>query len=215
LFGTFRENFCFHCLQSANKLHGATLMPGDFIFAYRIPFGVKIPLTTTKLAVNPPKRGDIVVFTYPEQPRVTYVKRVVGLAGDRIQIDKGELSINGERLVYESLPEEQAQALLKDFVGSEYFKVVQEKSEKHLRNLLFQSSAKGSQFGPIIVPPGEVFLLGDNRDSSDDSRYWGTVPIERVEGRVQFIWLSLNWQKKVWGNRVPVIRWDRIGTSLH
>ena len=82
------------------------------------------------------------------------------------------------------------------------------------RKILVQKNPKLSKFGPIVVPPGHVFLLGDNRDSSDDSRYWGTVPIERIEGRVFWIWLSVNWQKKIWDNRVPTVRWERTWSGL-
>ncbi len=192
-----------------------TLLPGDFIFAYRVPFGFKLPLSNIKLALNPPARGELVVFTYSEQPKISYVKRVVGLPGDRIEIDSGELSLNGQKLGYRPVSEAVSASLLHDFSGSEYFKMMEEKANEGSRKLLFQKNQKLHKFGPLIVPPNEVFLLGDNRDSSDDSRYWGSVPIERVEGRVVLIWLSLNWQKRIWENRIPTIRWDRTGVSPH
>lgn len=192
-----------------------TLLPGDFIFAYRIPFGVKVPLTQYKFGVRAPERGEVVVFTYADQPRVSYVKRVIGLPGDRIQIEKGDLVVNDQKIAYQNLDEAGSQEVLKDLIGADFFKVVEEKAPEGSRLVLFQKTPKASSFGPIIVPPNEVFLLGDNRDSSDDSRYWGTVPIDRIEGRVQFIWLSLNWQKKIWGNRLPTVRWNRTGVSLH
>lgn len=191
-----------------------TLLPGDFIFAYRLPYGVKIPLTSTKMAVNPPQRGDVVVFTYPDQPRVSYVKRVIGLPGDRIQIVNDQLIVNDQKAEYRTLDEKKSQAILEDFASSEAFKVVEEKVADGSRFLVFQKTPKKSNFGPLIVPPNEVFLLGDNRDTSDDSRYWGTVPIEKIEGRVQLIWLSLNWRQKIWDNRFPTVRWNRTGTSL-
>ncbi len=191
-----------------------TLLPGDFIFSYRLPYGIKVPLTHVKWAVSTPERGDVVVFTYADQPRVSFVKRVVGLPGDRIQIEKGQLSVNGEKLSYRPLSPSETPAELSDFVSPELFEAVEEKAVEGSRSLLFQKTPKTSNFGPLIVPPNEVFLLGDNRDSSDDSRYWGTVPIERIEGRVEFIWLSLNWQKKIWDNRLPTIRWNRMGKTL-
>ncbi len=193
-----------------------TLLPGDFIFSYRVPYGLKIPLTETKVAVKPPQRGEIVVFTYAEQPKTNYVKRVIGLPGDRVQIENGELFLNGEKLQYEDMSAEQFEKEIQDFpnndLSPEMFKLVKEKEGADSRWLLFQKSPKSHSFGPFIVPPNEVFLLGDNRDSSDDSRYWGTVPIERIEGRVVLIWLSLNWQKKIWDNRVPTLRTSRVGT---
>ncbi|MEZ0391800.1 MAG: signal peptidase I [Pseudobdellovibrionaceae bacterium] len=191
-----------------------TLVPGDFIFAYRMPFGFKIPLTQVKLAVRAPERGDVVVFTYPDQPRVSYVKRVIALPGDRVQIENGQVLINEEKLMYRDLPPEKSNDLLSEFISSDLFKAVEEKAPEGSRVLLFQKTQRQSQFGPLIVPPNEVFLLGDNRDSSDDSRYWGTVPIEKIEGRIEFVWLSLNWQQRIWGNRIPTLRWDRTGHSV-
>ncbi len=184
------------------------LLPGDFIFSYRLPYGVKIPLTQYKFAISAPERGEVVVFTYPEQPKISYVKRVIGLPGDRIQITNGRLQVNGENLKYKDLPNSQN-------MSSDLFKVVEEIAPEGSRKLLFEISGKETSFGPLIVPPNEVFLLGDNRDTSDDSRYWGTVPIERIEGRVIFIWLSLDWQNKVWDNRFPGVRWNRTWTLLN
>lgn len=191
-----------------------TLLPGDFIFAYRLPFGIKVPLTEKKFFVASPERGEVVVFTYKDQPKVNYVKRVIGVSGDRIQIENGELSVNGQKLIYESLPSDLSQQVLQELPNPDFFKAVTERAVEGARVLLFQQQRKRASFGPIVVPPNEVFLLGDNRDASDDSRYWGTVPIERIEGQVMFIWLSLNWQKKIWDNRIPTVRWDRTGTSL-
>jgi signal peptidase I len=192
-----------------------TLLPGDFIFSYRLPYGIKIPLTEAKVAVKAPKHGEIVVFTYPDQSKTHYVKRVIGLPGDRIQIENGELILNGEKMIYEEMPQAQFEKTIQDFPNPELsvdlFKIKSEKDHADSRWLLFQKSPKTQSFGPFIVPPNEVFLLGDNRDSSDDSRYWGTVPIERIEGQVILIWLSLNWQKKFWENRVPTLRWSRVG----
>lgn len=190
-----------------------TLWPGDFIFSYRLPYGVKIPLSKIKIAQNLPDRGDVVVFSYPEQPRVSHVKRVVGLPGDHVQIIDGKLSLNGQSFEYSELDG----AVIADLPNSNYLKLVQESGSSKTgapRRVIFQKDEKPSNYGPIIVPPNEVFLLGDNRDSSDDSRYWGAVPMDRIEGRVVFIWLSLNWQKRVWENRLPSIRWERTFTDL-
>ena len=187
------------------------LLPGDFIFSFRLPYGVKIPLSDLKIATNPPERGEIVVFTYPEQPKVSYVKRVIGLPGDRIQIRNGRLEINELKFTYQDSPPLEES----DVQFASAFKRVQEIAPEGSRQLLFEKSPKETNFGPLIVPPNEVFLLGDNRDTSDDSRYWGTVPIEKIEGRVIFIWLSLDWQNKIWDNRFPSVRWERTWTGLN
>lgn len=178
------------------------LIPGDFIFSFKLPFGVKVPLTDIHISGSLPQRGQIVVFTYPDQPKVTYVKRVIGLPGDRIQIQNGKIQLNGEYLKYQDLPGSN------DLVG-ETFKLVEETAREGPRLLLYSKMPKKSQFGPLVVPPNEVFLLGDNRDSSDDSRYWGTVPSERIQGRVILIWLSLDWQNRILNNSMPQIRWQR------
>lgn len=179
-----------------------TLLPGDFIFAYRLPFGVTIPFTSIKVGVQSPAKGDVVVFTYLEQPQVRYVKRVVGLPGDQIRIINGELIINDQKLQYEQVS------------SDEFFKEIIEQDGSLSRHLFVQKDGKSKSFGPIVVPPNEVFVLGDNRDSSDDSRYWGSVPIERIESRVVLIWLSLDWKKKVLENRWPSVRWDRVMKRL-
>jgi signal peptidase I len=188
-----------------------TLLPGDFIFAYRLPFGIRIPFTSQKIFSRPPSRGDVVVFTYSEQPQVTYVKRVMGLPGDRIEIKNDHLIVNEKRFEYVS----EGKALGQDLPNGDLFKVVKEKGMGLDHDLILKKETEKKSFGPIIVPPNEVFLLGDNRDSSDDSRYWGTVPFSRIEGKVIFIWLSLNWQRKFWDHRLPTIRWDRSWSRLN
>jgi signal peptidase I len=188
-----------------------TLIPGDFVFSFKLPYGVKIPLTETKLASGNPQRGELVVFSYPEQPRVFFVKRVVALPGDHVQIVEGELLINGEKASYSALSE----SYLSDFPDRMNLDARLEKILGSERVLFFAKDLKSKSYGPMIVPPNEVFLLGDNRDSSDDSRYWGTVPISKIEGRLILIWLSLDWQNRTLGGVLPGLRSERIFTSLH
>lgn len=183
-----------------------TLKPGDYIFAYRLPYGVKIPLSSLKLVTSSPHRGEVVIFTYPDQPRVTYVKRVIGLPGDRIEIVKGELLVNNEKLSYRDILTDD----IFDLPGYDQFLVRQETVESQPHMIMVSKESEPQSFGPYIVPSGQVFLMGDNRDASADSRYWGSVPIDRIEGKVVLIWLSLNSQKK-WGDgRFPTLRSDRI-----
>lgn len=182
------------------------LKPGDFIFSYKLPYGVKIPLTQKKIAIEAPNRGDVVVFTFPEQPRVNYVKRVIGLPGDLVQIRAGRLEVNGVRFDYKPGNPD----LISDLTHFEGLDVYTEQAPEGDRQVLLGRNAVRQDFGPILVPQGQVFLLGDNRDASDDSRYWGSVPLERIEGRVFLIWLSLDWSKR-WGNQnLPHLRRDRL-----
>jgi signal peptidase I len=182
-----------------------SLLPGDFIFSYKIPYGIRVPLWNKKIMVRSPKKGDVVVFSYPDHPRVKYVKRVVGVAGDRVEIVQGILKVNDQQSVY--VKSEQFQ--LKEYGIGDLFEVVKEVSSFG-ESYVLRKKENSNSFGPIIVPPGQVFLLGDNRDSSDDSRFWGTVPIERMEGRVVLIWLSIDWQQKFLSDLLPSVRWHRV-----
>ena len=187
------------------------LLPGDFIFVYRPPGGAKIPLLSLKIGSQIPRRNELVVFTFAEQPHTNYVKRVIGLPGDNIQMRDGKLIINDHPLQY-SLANQDS---LTNLPNSDQFEVWEEKDGTTQRKIVRKKGGRGEDFGPLVVPPEEVFMLGDHRDASDDSRYWGTVPIQRIEGRVFLIWLSLDWEKK-WGeNRFPSLRTERLFTSVH
>lgn len=184
-----------------------TLKPGDFIFTYRPAYGFKIPGVKEVFAAKLPDRGDLVVFTYPKQPDTSYVKRVVALPGDRVELKQGRLIINEVPLAYEMLKDQAENP------NEQMFDIFLEKEngpEAHNRRVIFEKKSTSQDFGPLVIPPNEVFLLGDNRDASDDSRYWGTVPISEISGRVLFIWLSLDWQNKWGGDRLPHVRWERV-----
>lgn len=185
-----------------------TLLPGDFVFAFRPSGGFKIPLSSTKIGVRMPERGELLVFTFPDQPRTNYIKRVIGLAGDKVQMQKGKLILNDQPLEY--LPQTTPEG-----VSAEEFEAFTEKGSDSSRLILRQKNLPGKDFGPLVVPPGEIFVLGDHRDLSDDSRYWGTVPVERIEGRVFMIWLSLDWGTDSSGRRFPSLRGNRLFQSLH
>lgn len=190
-----------------------TLKPGDFIFSFRLPYGLRIPFSQTKISGVLPLRGEIVVFTYPEQPKVSYVKRVIGLPGDLIKIDSGRLVVNGKAYQYSEQPAD----VIADLPNFQMQTVLVEKAPEGERQILHLKDGKPQSFGPLVVPPNEIFLLGDNRDASDDSRYWGTVPMERLEGRVLLIWLSLDWPDPGLGDlsqsRWPQLKINRMFTQ--
>ncbi|MGZ3772453.1 MAG: signal peptidase I [Pseudobdellovibrionaceae bacterium] len=187
-----------------------TLKAGDLIFSSRLSYGFQLPFTQKKWAATLPERGDLVVFNYSTQPGITYVKRVIGLPGDRLQIVKGRIILNEEPFQYEKAP-----TTNDDNPNPELFDVFQESHKNHKWRVIFQKKSAEKNFGPLVVPPGEIFLLGDNRDASDDSRYWGTVSMDQLQGRVFLIWLSLDWQKKWAGDRYPSVRWERVFSSVH
>lgn len=188
-----------------------TLKAGDFIFSYRMAYGLKVPWSSTMVSAKVPERGDVVVFSYSNQPETRYVKRVIGLPGDKIQILSGKLFINETPLDYEL----ESPARPEDNPSPESFDIYLERDLGAHRRVIFQKDREAQNFGPLVVPPGEIFLLGDNRDASDDSRYWGTVPIDQIYGKVLFVWLSLDWQKPWGGDRYPGIRWERVFFGVH
>lgn len=189
-----------------------TLKPGDFIFATRFDYGMHIPWSEKILFASLPARGDVVVFSYPSQPQVNYVKRVVGLPGDIVELRAGELIVNGEKFVYQDVSEVRGA----DNPNPAIFKILQESSKTDRSISIIREKSKTSpSFGPLAVPPNEIFLLGDNRDASDDSRYWGTVPTVQIFGKVRSIWLSLDSQARWAGDRLSSVRWSRVFTSVN
>ena len=196
---------------SAYKIPTGSMVPtlkvGDFIFAYKLPYGVPVPFSGgERWGQRLPKRGDVVVFRYPGNQNVNYVKRVVGLPGDRIAIKNKRLLINEVEALYRPLPD----AVIADLPGKEYYSAFQESFSGSTHLVIKNVADETDSFGPVIVPPGQIFVLGDNRDSSDDSRYWGTVPLKNLEGRVVMIWMSFDWLNR-WGDeRYPTVRWDRV-----
>lgn len=190
------------------------LKPGDFIFSLRTAYGVGLPGRSQRLFEKLPLRGDLVVFTYPHQPNVNYVKRVIALPGDTVEMKSNHLTINGEPFEY--LPADPAS---EGNPNPALFDLVREVPPRNLTDaqwmVILEKGSLDKNFGPLVVPSGEVFLLGDNRDTSDDSRYWGTVPVSQISGKAVLIWLSLDWQNK-WGeNRFPSLRWERLFLPLH
>ncbi len=200
---------------SAYKIPTGSMLPtlkvGDFIFAYKLPYGFPIPFSGgERWSAALPQRGDVVVFRYPGNENVNYVKRVVGLPGDRIAIKNKRLLVNDVEADYRPLPD----AIIRDVPSSDYYSASTEtihSSSAETSHVVMNNHADQADFfGPVVVPPGQIFVLGDNRDSSDDSRYWGTVPLSHLEGRVVLVWLSLDWMNPWGGERFPRLRWDRV-----
>lgn len=181
-----------------------TLLIGDFILVNKFTYGIRLPVINKKvIEINEPQRGDIVVFRFPKDPTVDYIKRVVGLPGDRIGYFNKTIFINGTPVsqsvigIYEGRGQGQdmtgAEELNEDLAGVEH-------------KILVRQEAPSVE-GVFVVPKGHYFVMGDNRDNSNDSRYWGTVPEQNLVGKAFFIWMSWDWQHKGIG-------FDRIGTAL-
>ncbi len=173
------------------KIPSGSMVPtieiGDHIFASMFSYGIPIPFTGTKLFPQEIKRGEIVIFPYPLEPSVDYIKRVIAKGGDTLEIKGETVFINGE-------PREEPYA---------YFDPV----------ILDQMRANGSQprrFGPIKIPQGKLFMMGDNRFNSSDSRVWGFVDASSVRGKGQVIYWSHDPKKTL----VSGYRLERIGSFL-
>lgn len=159
-----------------------TLLINDNVFVNKLKYGVKIPFGNTFIfRWSDLQRGDVVVFRWPENPNVFFIKRVVAVAGDQIEIADGVLSVNGQAMPQESIN------LQNSDQGFEYFSESFKTSENHV---IRYHNKEDSQFGAFTVPEKHFFVVGDNRDQSNDSRSWGPVPEENLVGKAMIIWLS-------------------------
>lgn len=194
-----------------------TLEIGDHLLVTKFSYALKAPLPLMDVNLvqrRLPERGDIIVFKYPPNPEVDYIKRVVGLPGDVIEVKDNVLYINGE---------EQKQTLVSDqsFRNSachstkvtHYKEQLGDLQHDIYRNLPLAQSGLAN-FGPFTVPENQVFGMGDNRDNSSDSRAWEGIPAENIKGKAHFIWLSYD----ACETGIPVLgefRFDRFGRGLY
>ncbi len=191
-----------------------TLLVGDFILVNKYAYGLRMPVTKTKLVeVGEPQRGDVVVFRYPKDPKVDYIKRLVGLPGDRIAYRDKKLYVNGELMPqkpvgwYEPVGSGErmrgAFELIEDLEGVEHSILINPRTPD------FGPGCQVLARGEVQVPEGHYFMMGDNRDNSNDSRCWGFVPESNLVGKAFVIWLSIDW------NRPGIFDWSRIGQTIH
>lgn len=168
-----------------------TLVIGDFILVNKFAYGVRLPVLNNKvLDFGKPQRGDIAVFRFPGNPEVDYIKRVIGLPGDRISYYDKTIYLNGEVIHLTSLGRYQGVGQGKNMTGS--IRMFEElPGVEH--NVLVMPGPAARQ-GDFQVPDGHYFMMGDNRDNSNDSRYWGTVPEANLVGRAFLIWMNWDWE---------------------
>ncbi|MBP6598714.1 MAG: signal peptidase I [Giesbergeria sp.] len=186
-----------------------TLWIGDLILVNKFTYGVRLPVLQTKITDGtPPARGDVMVFRYPPQPNLDYIKRVVGLPGDEVAYLNKRLSINGTPVDTQAAPDFFDESMLR------YFKQLEEKVGDQSHRLLVNTEApafiQGASDFPYRenchysvegvvckVPAGHYFLMGDNRDNSLDSRYWGFVPEANIVGKAFFVWMNFGNLKRI------------------
>jgi signal peptidase I len=184
-----------------------TLLVGDFIIVNKYVYGIRLPVLNKKIiSIGEPKRGDVVVFRYPKDPSVNFIKRAVGLPGDTITYRDKQLFINGEP-VAETSAGRWGSDDVKCTVPATDAELYWEKLGEANHNILLHDHS-GSRNGQWVVPEGHYFMMGDNRDRSNDSREWGFVPEENIVGRAVGIWLNFDFEK-------GCADFSRIGNGIH
>lgn len=186
-----------------------TLQIGDFILVNKYTYGIRLPIVNKKIVeLNQPQRGDVMVFRYPKDESMDYIKRVIGVPGDLVKYDNKRLTVNGQPATY---------APQSDYLDGErltYSKQYQETLGNVTHNILNDADRPAYVSGPddfpfrenctynqtgftCKVPAGHYFMMGDNRDNSADSRYWGFVPDKNIVGKAFFIWMNLGDLKRI------------------
>ena len=188
LIALFIRTFIIQAFKIPSSSMEPTLLVGDHILVSKFIYGIKIPFTDTRLfQLNKPKRGDVVVFIFPKDPSKDFIKRVIGVGGEKVEIIRNKIYINDK--------------LIDDPWG--YFS---ERSDwtRYLQPM--------ERYGPKIIPKDSLFVLGDNRDNSQDSRFWDFVNVNAVKGKAIIIYFSWNGSTE---NLLNKIRWGRFGKLIH
>jgi signal peptidase I len=171
-----------------------TLEVGDFILVNKFAYGVRLPVAGTKiLEVDDPERGDVMVFRYPKDGNTNYIKRVVGVPGDRIRYQDQQLFVNGELVETDFVARLPPVEMYREYLGD---------TEHMIFRTMGRTGNNGE--GTWVVGEEEYFVMGDNRDNSNDSRYWGMVPDEMVVGKAFAIWMH-------WQSLTSLPSFDRVG----
>ncbi|WP_336367115.1 signal peptidase I [Marinobacter sp. C2H3] len=171
-----------------------TLEVGDFILVNKFAYGLRLPVLGTKVVpVGEPQRGDVMVFRYPKDGETNYIKRVIGLPGDHIRYQDKQLFINGEKIDTTFIARMPPVELREEHLGT----------VDHDIYLNLAVDGRSGE-GEWVVPEGEYFMMGDNRDNSNDSRYWGFVPEKMIVGKAFAIWMH-------WKSLTSLPSFDRVG----
>jgi signal peptidase I len=187
LIALFIRTFIIQAFKIPSGSMEPTLLVGDYLLVNKFIYGIKIPFTETKVFrfVNP-RRGDIIVFPYPRDPSKDFIKRVIGTGGEKVEIIQSEIYINDR-------PISDPWGHFEKIGPAEYFQRIE-------------------NFGPIVVPEDSLFVMGDNRNNSEDSRFWGFLRVNTVVGKAFILYFSWNPNAE---NLWNAIRWARIGGLIH
>jgi signal peptidase I len=183
LIALFLRTFVVQAFKIPSRSMVPTLLVGDHLLVNKFIYGVKIPfLRKTLIHVTDPQRGDIIVFIYPQDRSKDFIKRVIGVGGDTIEIKNKNIFLNGKEYT-------DTHGIYSD-------------------NVIYPGTIQPrDNFGPVTVPQGALFVMGDNRDESADSRYWGFVDLKDVEGKAMIIYWS-------WNREETNVRWGRLFNLL-
>lgn len=196
LFVLVIRSFVFEPFRIPSGSMMPTLLEGDFIFVKKYAYGLRLPVTETKvIETGSPERGDVIVFRLPSDPRINYIKRVIGLPGDTVVYERHRLTINGQPV-----------DLQRGENSSWNVPLFVEDLEGRAHEILVTNPDFSTRDNTYRVPEGHFFVMGDNRDRSKDSRFIGAIPEEFLVGEAVRIWMHfVPWNMPVW---------DRIGTKI-
>jgi signal peptidase I len=187
LIALFVRTFIIQAFKIPSGSMEPTLQVGDYLLVNKFIYGVKIPFTETKVFrfVNP-RRGDIIVFPFPRDPSKDFIKRVIGTGGEKVEIIQGEIYINDIRI-------SDPWGHFENIGPADYLQRIE-------------------NFGPVVVPEDSLFVMGDNRNNSEDSRFWGFLRANTVVGKAFILYFSWNPNAvNLWN----AVRWSRIGRLIH
>jgi signal peptidase I len=208
----FLRSFLYEPFKIPSTSMVPTLLVGDLILVNKYAYGIRLPVVNKKIIeVGEPQRGDVMVFKYPKDMSQDYIKRVIGVPGDKITYENKRLTINGKPVEYTPMD---------DYLDDErpvYHKQYMEKLPNTTHRILNMDTKRPLDLGAVdnfpnkeacsysydkftcIVPEGNYFMMGDNRDNSADSRYWGFVPNKNIVGKAFFVWMNLGDLKRIGG----------------
>jgi len=201
------RSFLFEPFKIPSSSMVPTLLIGDFIVVNKFAYGLRLPVLNNRfIAVGEPERGDVIVFRYPVDGQTNYIKRVVGLPGDSITYRGKVLYVNGEPMIQESDGLWVGEGINRNRPGTRMLRQIENLDDTE-HSILINATSPQRRSQSWIVPEGHYFVMGDNRDMSQDSRSWGFVPEENLVGRASRIWMH-------WDCSRGCVVFERIGDKI-
>jgi signal peptidase I len=210
----FLRSFLYEPFKIPTASMVPTLLVGDLILVNKFTYGVRLPILNRKIIdVNDPQRGDVMVFKYPKDMSQDYIKRVIGVPGDKIVYENKRLTVNGKAVSYTAMDDYLEPQDMSMSYSKQFMEILPEKQHRILNredaptvnmngveNFPHREACEFSQDKfSCIVPEGNYFMMGDNRDNSQDSRYWGFVPNKNIVGKAFVVWMNLGNPKRIGG----------------